>query len=88
MQSGGVRGSSSSRGRVMPVEQVPDHDLDHCEPVPRRQLPGIGEGIDLGFHGGACGVLVVLGGILWRRLHRVGYELQGSMTKSLSFGSR
>ncbi len=38
---------------------------------PRLQLPGVGEGFDLGFHGAAYGVLVILGGILWRRLRWV-----------------
>ena len=34
---------------------------------PRLQLPGVGEGFDLVFHGAAYGVLVILGGMLWRR---------------------
>ncbi len=38
---------------------------------PRLQLPGVEEGSDLGFHGAAYGVLVILGGILWRRLRWV-----------------
>ena len=46
---------------------------------PSLQLPGIGEGFDLGFHGAAYGVLVILGvilgGILWRRLHWVAVVL-------------
>ena len=38
---------------------------------PRPQLPWVGEGFDLGFHGAACGVLVILGGFLRYRLHWV-----------------
>ena len=38
---------------------------------PRPQLPWVGEGFDLGFHGAACGGLVILGGMLWRRLRWV-----------------
>jgi hypothetical protein len=38
---------------------------------PRLQLPGVGEGFDLGFHGAAYGVLIILGGVLWRRLRWV-----------------
>ena len=32
-----------------------------------QQLPGVGEGFDLVFHGGAYGTLVILGGMLWHR---------------------
>ena len=39
--------------------------------TPRLRLPGVGEGFDLGFHGAAYGVLVILGGMLWRRPRRV-----------------
>ncbi len=38
---------------------------------PRLQLPGVGEGGDLVFHGAACGTLVIIGGMLWRRLRWV-----------------
>ncbi len=38
---------------------------------PRLQLPGVGEGFDLGFHGAAYGVLVILGGLLGRQLRWV-----------------
>ena len=38
---------------------------------PRLQLPGVGKGFDLGFHGAAYGVLVILGGIRWRRMRWV-----------------
>ena len=36
---------------------------------PRLQLPGVGAGFDLGFHGTAYGGLAILGGMLRRRLH-------------------
>ena len=35
---------------------------------PRLQLPGVGEGFDLGFHGAAYGGLLILGGMLRYRL--------------------
>ena len=38
---------------------------------PGLQLPGGDQGFDLGFHGAAYSVFVVLGGMLWRRLHWV-----------------
>ena len=38
---------------------------------PRLQLPGVGGGFDLVVHGAAYGVLVILGGMLWRRLRWV-----------------
>ena len=38
--------------------------------APHLHLPG-GAGFDLVLHGAAYGVLVILGGMLWRRLHWV-----------------
>ena len=43
--------------------------------TPRLQLPGVGEGFDLVFHGAACGTLVIIGGMLWRRLRWVSVAL-------------
>ena len=39
---------------------------------PNLQLPGVGEGFDLVFHGGAYGTLVILGAKLRYRLRWVG----------------
>jgi hypothetical protein len=37
--------------------------------TPRLQLPRFGEGFDLGFRDATYGFLVIIGGILWRRLY-------------------
>ena len=52
---------------------------------PRLQLPGVGEGFDLGFHGAAYGVLVILGGNQRRPLRWVtGTVLECRASMSIS----
>ena len=47
---------------------------------PRLRLPGVGDGFDLGFHGAAYGTLLILGGILQRRLRWVAVAVLGYAT--------
>ncbi len=64
----------SSRWRVLPVLSLilPGTAIAIASLYPRLQLSWVVvEGFDLVFHGAAYGSLVILGGMLWRRLHWV-----------------
>ncbi len=59
---------SGWRALLMPDRILAGTAIGVASLYPRLQLPGVGEGFDLVFHGAAYGVLVILGGMLWRRL--------------------